>query len=192
MAHDDAFADRWNANEEAYRSRSLRRNGARRRSATDTELRQLADVIGVSDSTTLHVLRAAGYTADTVKLLDFVPLVLVAWADGTMSRRERAVILDAAAASQIESQTPADNLLQEWLAECPFAPFCNTSLHALRVVIGALPPAQRASKFRDLLGRCGGVASASRSVFGFGLTVSQKERRAIEHITSTLERPPIW
>lgn len=42
------------------------------------------------------------------------------------------------------------------------------------------------------LGRCGGVASASRSVFGFGPTISQKERRAIEHITSTLERPPRW
>lgn len=192
MTHEDAFADRRNANEAAYSSRSLRRNGARHRGGVDTDLRQLAYVLGMSDSTTLRVLRAAGYTAATVTLLDFMPLVLVAWSDGAMSRRERAAILEAASASQIEGQTPADNLLQEWLVECPFAPFCSMSLHALRVVTGALPPAERASKLRDLLGRCGVVASASRSVFGFGPTISRKERRAIEHITSTLERPPRW
>ncbi len=177
------------AHENAYTSRSLRRNGARHRGG-DTDLRQLADVTGVSDSTTLHVLRAAGYTAATVKLLDFVPLVLVAWADGTMSRRERAVILDAASERQIEGQTPADALLQEWLAACPCTPLCN--ILVLRVVMSALPSAQRASRRRDLLARCDVVASASRSVFGFGPKISQKERRTIEHIAATLERPPTW
>ena len=82
----------------------VRWDHALRRGYSNPGLRHLAETTGVTDATALYVVLAAGYTADTARLLPLAPLLLVAWADGTMSDRERWVILDAASADHIEQQ----------------------------------------------------------------------------------------
>ena len=148
----------------------VRWDHAVRRGYSNSGLRHLAKRTGVTDPTALYVVLAAGYTADSANLLPLAPLLLVAWADGTVSDRERAVILDAARARHVEPLSRADGRLRGWMADCPEPPFWHTSLHALGAVLGALPPAVRADRTQHLLASCQAVASASRDGFGFGRT----------------------
>ncbi len=168
----------------------VRWDHAVRRGYSNPGLRHLAKTTGVTDATALYVVLAAGFTADTASLLPLAPLVLVAWADGTMSDRERAVILDVASASHVESESRADDRLRGWMADCPVPPFWHTSLQALGAVLGALPPAVRADRTQHLLAGCQAVASASRDGSGFGLTISEGERQALARIAAIVERPP--
>lgn len=169
----------------------VRWDHALRRGYSNPGLRQLAKTTGVTDATALYVVLAAGYTADTATLLPLAPLVLVAWADGTMSDRERAVILDAASTNHIERQTTADDRLRGWMADCPEPPFWRTSLDALSAVLHALPHAMRADRAQHLLAGCDAVASASRDGFGFGRTISEGERQTLARIAAIVERPLI-
>ena len=168
----------------------VRWDHAVRRGYSNPGLRHLAKATGATDTTALYVVLAAGYTADTARLLPLAPLLLVAWADGTMSDRERAVILDAASADHIEQQTTADDRLRRWLADCPEPTFWRTSLDALGAVLRALPPEVRADRTQQLLAGCAAVASASRDGFGFGQTISDGERHALARIAAIVERPP--
>ena len=168
----------------------VRWDQALRRGYSHPGLCYLAEATGAGDSKALYMALAAGFTADTARLLPLAPLVLVAWADGTVSDRERDVILDVASASHVEPESRADDRLRGWMAACPDPPFWHTSLQALGAVLGALPPAVRADRTQQLLASCQAVASASRDGFGFGLTISEGERHAIARIAAIVERPP--
>lgn len=79
---------------------------------------ELARICGVRDEGFLDKL--AHHTCpERLAMLVFVPLLVVAWADGDISSRERGIILDAAKEFGIHRGSPAFNLLGHWLAEKP-------------------------------------------------------------------------
>jgi hypothetical protein len=168
----------------------VRWDHALRRGYSNPNLRHLATTTGVTDATTLYVALAAGFTADTANLLPLAPLVLVAWADGTMSDRERAVILDAASAGHVEPQSRADHRLHAWMADCPGPPFWRASLHVLGAVMRALPREVRADRMQHLLAGCEAVAAASRDGFGFGRATGEGERQTLARIAAISDQPP--
>src|SRR5256885_357331 len=74
---------------------------------------------GMSDDAVLDKLVALGLRANTIAALSLVPLIAVAWADGTIQENERTAILQGAAGKGLESGTDGYDLLQTWLAKQP-------------------------------------------------------------------------
>src|SRR5690606_28556710 len=56
---------------------------------------------------------------ETFAAMSLVPLVRVAWADRQVQQREREAILQAAAASGVEENSPAREMLDDWLETPP-------------------------------------------------------------------------
>ena len=189
MTERDAFSDRGRALEEEYfrkREQELI-DKLRKRAAAEAELHRLGEQAGVADEEILQDLQDLGYTPETVMLLHLVPLVQVAWADGRVSERERALIVEAARARGVESDSPADQQLAQWLASRPPEVLFERNLRAIRALLEARPAAEREASERELLSLSTAIASASGGLLGIG-AVSAEERALLARLSSELER----
>jgi hypothetical protein len=187
----DAFAGRGRALEEEYfrkREQELIEK-LRTRAAAEAELHRLGEQAGVADEEILQNLQGLGYTPETVMLLHLVPLVQMAWADGGVSDRERALIVEAARARGVEAGSPADRQLAEWLTSRPSEQLFERTLCAIRGLLEARPAVEREASRRELLSysTATAIASASGGVLGFG-AVSAEERALLARLSSELER----
>jgi hypothetical protein len=101
--------------------------------------RSLADAIGVCDRDLLADLHVAGYTPQTIALIEFAPLVRLAWADGRISQRQRAAIEEMAVREGLRTESPAGRRLRRWLERCPPEKVFDVSLSTLRAKWERLP-----------------------------------------------------
>ena len=74
---------------------------------------------GIDDDAVLDKLLELSIDTESIVAMALVPLVRVAWADGSVHDKERSAILDAAAASGILPSTAAHELLKSWLQHAP-------------------------------------------------------------------------
>jgi hypothetical protein len=184
MAQKDAFDELRKAKEEEYfrKQESELLEQLQERAAAEAERRKLGEALQTTDPQLLEDLQALGYTAETVKLLFAVPLISVAWADGSMSARERSLILELAKIDD-QGQGAAQKQLTEWLDKRPSEAFFEGSLRAIRSLLAAGP----ADAKRDLLSSCVRIAEASGGILGLG-SISGAERAAMERIAAEIER----
>ena len=185
----DAFAERAHTLEEDYFRRKEKEviEKMRRSAQAEGERRRLGEQAGVADAEVLTDLQELGYTPETVMLLHLVPLIQTAWAEGSVSEKERSLIVQAARARGIQAGSTADQQLARWLTERPSEELFEKTLRAIRTILQARSPEERASSERDLVSLCSAIASVSGGVVGFG-AVSADERRMLEHITEELTR----
>jgi hypothetical protein len=189
MADKDAFAERERLLEEDYFRRKEKEliEKMRSRAQADAERRRLGDHTGVADEEVLRDLQDLGYTPETVSLLHLVPLIQTAWAEGNVSAGERDLIVRAARARGVEANSTADQQLHRWLTNRPSQELFEKTLRAIRAILAARSPEERAESERDLLSLCTAIASASGGIVGFG-AVSNDERQILKHITQELEK----
>lgn len=187
MSDKDAFADRRRSQEEEYFHKREQELIAkmRKRGADEASRTQMAELTRITDETLLQELQAAGYTAETVALVEVLPLVQVAWADGAISARERDVIVEKARGRGIEQGAEADRTLTAWLTERPSDDAFDTALRAISAMLQARPPEEREATREDLLASCTNIASASGGVLGFG-KVSDEEQALLDRIGRAL------
>ena len=134
-------------------------------------------------------LEASGYPAHAFALLDLIPLVEVAWADGSVSIRERDVILETALRRGFAYGDPAYRQFVAWLAVEPPDAIVRVSLRALAAALLRLPSAeQRDDLRRRLLDGCQRVAEVAGGTCFIGDRVSRAERRALASIADVLTR----
>src|SRR5262249_47638727 len=92
---------------EAIEKMRGRAHRPRARTRELAEQYHLGHATGISDDEILKELHDLGYTQETVILAHLVPLLQVAWIDGSVSGPERAGILEAARLRGVEENTPA-------------------------------------------------------------------------------------
>lgn len=185
MAQKDAFDELRKAKEEEYfhkRETELLEK-LRQRAAVEADRRKLGDALRTTDSQILEDLQALGYNAQTVKLLFVVPLIAVAWADGSITQRERLLILELA---RVEEGNGSSEQLMKWLEQKPSEKFFEQSLSVIRALLGAQPQGESSAAKRDLLSHSLRIAEASGGILGLG-PVSSAERAAIERVATEIE-----
>ncbi len=190
MAERDFLGERRSQQEEEY----FRKQDAelvakmRQRAAAAAERQQMAESTGIADQEILQDLQALGYTVETVTLMHLLPFVEVAWADRSVSPRERELILEAARLRGITPGSPAYQKLMDWLTARPSDELFDHSLRAVRAMLEALPPEQRATSRNDLVAYSTSIASVSGGILGRGNKVSPEERAMLERIAAELDR----
>ncbi|HYV07171.1 MAG TPA: hypothetical protein VFB82_21430 [Blastocatellia bacterium] len=190
MSSRDAFSDlRRSKEEEFFRKREAELlEKMKLRLRLEAEKKELADVIGSADEDVLAHLQELGFTRDTVLLLHLVPLVAVAWADGSIAVREREAIFEVARHRGINSGSTAYDQLAGWLNTAPPEEFFREALRIISILLGSLPPEEQEAGTRDLVSYSTLVASAAGGILGIGPKVSSAERAVIESIAAELER----
>jgi uncharacterized tellurite resistance protein B-like protein len=146
----------------------------------------MGQALGVFDHQLLSVLQFAGFTADTIALVEFVPLVHIAWADGAVSNRQRDLISRIATQELIGEETPAHDRLIGWLERCPSESVFEVALFAIHAKLDPLAPEIRAVLQRKLVHNCTAVALVADSALS-DRKISADEARVLARILDSLK-----
>lgn len=159
----------------------------RRKAAADKVLQELGAVTGIEDEDVLRTLQRLNYDGQTVVLVDIVPLVQVAWSDGSVNDRERVEIFRLARLSQVVPEDPSWCRLSDWLKNRPSEELFQLTLEALRESLRAASPETREQRMNELVSNCTIVASASGGFWRLWSKISNAEQQAIRQIVDMLE-----
>lgn len=181
---DELFGDRRRALEEEF-FRKQEREALERLRTTHTEQSArdlLIQASGLQDSATVDTLLRLGIQADTVLAMHLVPLVVVAWADGSLADRERQAIVSALGTTGIAAESPAGQLVQSWLTSPPEASLVEAWQTYTTELCSRLSASERASLRTSVLGRARAVAEAAGGFLGLGSKVSAPEEAMLQKL----------
>lgn len=150
----------------------------------------LAKASGITNPAVLDKLVALGIKGETVTALFMVPLVEVAWADGTLDAKERRAILDRAGDSGVARGSTEYALLEAWLDRQPDSKLLTAWTYLVQGMCEHLGPDGAARLKEGLLERARTVASASGGVFGIGSRVSDAEAAVLAQLEATFAHAP--
>jgi tellurite resistance protein len=142
----------------------------------------LARASGITRPEVLDKLLGLGIKAETVAALSIVPLVEVAWADGSLDAKERQAILGRARDSGVVPGSTAQALLEAWLERRPDPKLLDAWTSMVRGLREHLGPDEAARLQAGLLDQARAVASASGGVLGMGSKVSGAEAEMLARL----------
>lgn len=183
-----ADRDLWDERRRSYESEYFQRRERellekmRERGRRERAQQELAEPAGVSDDEILKALHDLGYTRETVILLHLVPLLQVAWIDGSVSSAERAGILEAARLRGVEESSPAYRQLIGWLDKKPLDGFFEDTLRLIGNLLTIMPESESSKHKQDLLSYSNAIARASGGILGIGSKVSNAEQEVLDRI----------
>lgn len=144
----------------------------------------LAEVSGIRDQDVLDQLVRLGVTPETLAAVAVVPLVEVAWANGHVDDKERAVVLEHARTLGVSPGTVEHGLIEHWLNRRPDDALLVAWQHYIEALCVRLDSAQREHLKKELLGGVQAAASASGGILGIG-AVSREEKEAIAKLEAS-------
>lgn len=163
--------------EDAY----FRKQDQELREKLRAQLSEAATDLGNSKKDTLSIaqrIQALGFSGARLRVFDLMPLIHIAWADGSVSRQERAAILDILKGRGIEHGSEPYLLIETLLEVRPSEQFLNESLEVLRLVVGD-------ARAENIVELCLQVANASGGFMNVG-NVSPEERAQLAAIADKL------
>jgi hypothetical protein len=149
---------------------------------------ELKKVSGMSDDAVLDRLIGLGLRANTIASLSLVPLIAVAWADGTIQDNERDAILQAAHGKGLETGSPGYELLTTWLAKKPDESLFETWTSYIKALSAQLTDEQNRLLRNQIVGFAKLVASVAGGILGIA-KVSGSEEKVLNRIEAAFSRP---
>jgi hypothetical protein len=180
--------DRRRALEEAFfarRNEELRQQLIEKESAAGKK-NALSLASGITDDGVLETLASLGIQGDTLAALSLVPLVLVAWADGSMDDKERAAILFGATEAGLGERGAAYGMLDQWLAQRPPSNLFAAWRSYIGAIAAKLTPDAKHLLRSELLARARAVAEAAGGFLGLGQKVSAAEERVLQELNDAM------
>ena len=189
MGIDDSLADRRKALEEQFFRKQEEAAIAKLRAQREaTEAKQaLAAVSGISDDALLDRLLQLGIGPRAMAAVSLVPLVEVAWADGTLDPAERDAVLAAAKSAGLETGSTGYELLESWLTHRPGDELKHVWVQFTKWVAASMDAADRNRLKSELLGRARRVAEAAGGFLGLGSKVSRAEEAILTQLAAAFE-----
>lgn len=142
---------------------------------------EVATHLATDDHALAEQIRKLGFDGDKAKVFDLLPLVHVAWADGSIQRGERSAILKILRGRGIEPGSEAFRTIEALLEERPPESFMRQSLALLRGVV-----ASRGGDATEIVDLCIKVAAASGGILGLGSRIGEDEKQLIAAISVEL------
>jgi hypothetical protein len=147
---------------------------------------QLTQVSGIQNQAVLDRLIELDVQPEALAALEIVPLVFVAWADGSVQPEEREVIVAAANAAGIKPQDGRYPLLEHWLNKRPPAKMLEAWKHYVKDLCTRLDASQTEKLKRGILDLARKVAQAAGGFLGFGDKTSTSERNLLSELEQSL------
>ncbi len=148
---------------------------------------ELRKASGMTDDAVLDRLVHLGLTANTIAALSLVPLIQVAWADGTIQDNERTAILQGAHGKGLEQGTAGYELLQTWLAKPPSTELLEAWEAYIKSLTAQLNDEQNRLLKNQIVGFAKMVAAAAGGFLGIG-RVSASEEKVLHRIEAAFNR----
>jgi hypothetical protein len=155
--------------------------------AAEANREALAKASGITKPEVLDTLLKLGIRAETLAALSLVPLVEVAWADGTLDARERQAVIEHAAHAGITSGSTASALLEAWLERRPDRALLDAWTQLARAIGEQVGADEGARLKAEIVDRARAVARASGGVLGVGPKISAAEASMLRQLEGAFE-----
>lgn len=177
------LGDRKKALEEQFFARQEKelRERVRRQAAAEARREALAEASGIREPAVLDHLASLDLDGETVAALSLVPLVEVAWAEGTLHPKERDAVLRAARDSGVAPDSAAWVLLESWLEAPPDRELLTAWEGYVEALVADLGPEERRKLRRELLDRARAVADAAGGFLNLG-KISEAEEAMLSRL----------
>ena len=156
----------------------------RQESERKAAIEGLARASGIDDAELLGRLVELGIDARSWTALSLVPLVEVAWADGSIDAKERTAVLTAASEHGLHRTAPGYVLLETFLRKRPEAALFAAWGGYMTELAAQLSPGERDAVRTQILDRARKIAASAGGILGIG-AISDAEKRVI----ANLEKP---
>lgn len=144
----------------------------------------------MNDEQLIGELRFLGVDSASHRVVALLPLVQVAWADGTVQQAEFDLIQGIAAKNGMLHSDGA-RILKSWLTHAPTDDYVRRGRRCLLTLAqrsgNGIGEGIEADMLQDIVGFCERVASAAGGLFGVLWSVDARERAAIEEIAVALD-----
>lgn len=180
----DALKARGKALEDQFFQRESERLKQKLRATFEQEVtaEKLKAATGITNPDLLQRLIGLQVRGETMAAFWLTPLIEIAWADGKLDARERALILDAASHTGVAKSSPAHELLEQSLHEKPTGERRKLWRAYAQDLASRLDASERRETREDLIRRARAVAEASGGFLGMGKKVSPNEQRVLDAI----------
>lgn len=184
----DLLGDRGKALEESFfakQNEALRRR-LRETEETKAKKEALSAASGITDDVVLEKLVALNIGSEALSALSLVPLVTVAWADGSIDDKERSAVLSRAAELGLSEQDASYHLLEGWLAEQPMPELLARWKDHVGALSVTLSHEAKHTLKSQLLGSAAAIAGATGGRLGIGQKVSRAEKAVLQELERAL------
>jgi hypothetical protein len=148
---------------------------------------ELRKASGMTDDAVLDKLVALGLKANTIAALSLVPLIQVAWADGSIQDNERTAILQGAHGKGLEQGSDGYELLQTWLKKKPDDELFTAWEAYIKALAAQLNDEQNRLLKNQIVGFAKMVAASAGGILGFA-KVSKDEEKVLHRIEAAFVR----
>jgi hypothetical protein len=180
------LADREKALEDLFFEKENRRLVEKLKAEKEhAEARQaLAQLTGLSDEALLDKLVDLGLRTETWAALTLVPLVEVAWADGSVDARERKAVIAGAEANGVVPGSASAELLASWLEQRPSTGYLDAWDATIKALCADLDEGDRNRMRDEILDRARRVAASAGGFLGLGGKISSAEQRVLDALAT--------
>lgn len=181
---DEILRDRRMALEEAFFAKEDAILRQRLRDMEHARLKKeaLSAASGVTDGIALDKLAALDIDSDTLAALSLVPLVAVAWADGSIDDKERSAVFSRAAEIGLNKQDVSRQLFERWLATPPPPALLAVWKDYIRALSATQSHEVRETLKREIMDRARMIAEAAGGFLGIGRRVSAAEESVLQEL----------
>lgn len=153
----------------------------------EEKIRLFANATGIRDRRRLEALVDSGFELSTLTAFIWVPLIFVAWADGTADGSEKSAIFDVLLNKGISQDTASMMIAHEWFRQSPNEDLWKTWEEFAAATMACLAPTIRNELIDEIVGLCHVVAHASGGFLGVG-TISESEANVIDRVIRALQQ----
>jgi len=154
----------------------------REKAASKERKKALAEASGIADEDLLDQLDQLDVRGETLAALSLVPLIAVAWADGSVDAKERGAVLAAAEQKGMKKGHPGYQLLERWLVQKPDPGLLAVWKGYVTTLAQTFSEEAKNALKADLLGRARAVAEATGGLLGLGNRVSESEQAVLNEL----------
>lgn len=148
----------------------------RKKEALKRRKKTLSEVSGITNDDVLDQLAAHDIQPGALAAFSLIPLIEVAWADGSIQPEERKLLFDALKKTSIPSDSIAFSLLDQWLADRPEPKLMKLWRTYTHELMSTLTPEAREGIRQTVLKHARIVAQAAGGILGLGRTSRQEEK----------------
>jgi tellurite resistance protein len=146
----------------------------------------LREVMPYADDSLVDHILELGIQPETALAMTFLPLVMVAWADGEISPSEREALLRAAEERGVKPGTPPRDVLESWLERQPGSTMVEAWKRYVRSISTDLSDEERIAIRGRMLGLAREVAEAAGGFLGLISKISAAEQKVLDEIEQIL------
>jgi uncharacterized tellurite resistance protein B-like protein len=143
---------------------------------------ELSRISGIKNDVVLQKLVDLNVRPETLASITLVPLVEVAWADGTVDEAERNAVLKAVEHLGFASGSTDYELVLQWMTHKPSPALLEAWVHYIAGLCEELSEEERTRLKEDLLGHTREVAMTSGGFLGLGNKISKEEAAVLSRL----------